>query len=61
MKWRCRFCGFIIKNREDRRKVKVKENKIYVLGFCDNCLNWTILDTIPIEEMKKHIHSMLDY
>jgi hypothetical protein len=60
MQWRCRFCGFEIMDREDRRKIKIKEDKVYVLGLCDNCLNWTILDSIPIDMVKKYLSKKID-
>ncbi|MTI49504.1 hypothetical protein [Sporosalibacterium faouarense] len=59
MNWRCKFCGFEIKDREDRRKIRIKDDKVYIIGFCDNCLNWTILYSVPLEQMRKHIKGKL--
>jgi len=55
MKWRCKFCGFEIAEREDRRKVKIKDDSVYIIGYCDNCLNWTILNRIPLDKMRDYI------
>ncbi|WP_425449167.1 hypothetical protein [Dethiothermospora halolimnae] len=55
MDFRCKFCGFQIVDREDRIRIKTKEDSVYIIGYCDNCLNWNILKTIPISRMKEHI------
>lgn len=55
MDWKCKFCGFDIQDREDRRRIRVKDSSVYIIGFCDNCHNWTILYQIPIEKMREHI------
>ncbi|EOD00931.1 hypothetical protein [Caldisalinibacter kiritimatiensis] len=59
MNWRCKFCGFEIKDREDRRRIKIKEDKVYIIGICDNCLNYNILDTIPVNQMRNYITNKL--
>lgn len=59
MKWRCNLCGFKIKKREDRRKVNIKNESVYILGYCDNCHNWTILKRLPIDKVKGHIKETL--
>lgn len=60
MVWRCKFCGFSIRDREDRRKVKIMDSSVYIVGYCDNCLNWTILRRIPMEKMRQYISKKID-
>lgn len=60
MEWYCKTCGYNIENREDKRKVKVGEKGVYIVGYCENCLTWTILDIIPKDVVKKHIRKLID-
>lgn len=55
MNWRCKFCGFQIEDREDRRRIKVKDDSVYIIGYCDNCLNWSILYRVPLDNMREYI------
>ncbi len=59
MKWRCKFCGFKIKEREDKRRVNIKQRTVYIMGFCDSCSNWSILYSIPIEKVRDEIKKLL--
>lgn len=52
---RCKFCGNEIKKREDRVRVTIMGPEVHIMGYCDDCLNWTVLKRVPMDKMKEYI------
>ena len=60
MKGRCKFCGNEIKKREDRIRITIMDKDVQIMGYCDECLNWTILKRVPMDKMRDYIKHRID-